>query len=162
MATLPQSFVRLFNTTAPEFPCTLKADIAMRVGFPCFAAFGILGWYFSHIIHSTFAVVIMSAIILVMIGLTVAAYSFRLKVDDDGMTMTWILGERSVKWTDMARVERAKNTFSFYDRHDREVVPLSVLPYNVQKAIADKGMAMVTFKLDTRKQKYPVLEQWTR
>jgi len=118
--------------------------------------------YLNYVHRSYPTLTIVTALVLILLALTVAAYSYSLKVDDEGLHFAWVMGKRSAKWTDIVRLERTKNTFALYNKDNQEVVPLSVIPYAVQKAIADKALEVNKLRHDDKKQKYPILEQWTR
>jgi hypothetical protein len=124
--------------------------------------YSLFSWYINFVKHSYVTLTIVTAITLVLFALTIAAFSYRLRIDEDGLHFSWIMGKRTAAWKDIFRIERTKSSFALYNKDDQEVVPLSVIPYPIQKAIADKVMTEVKMKQDTSKQKYPILEQWKR
>ena len=154
--------MQVFKATVPVFPCTLKADVTFLIGLPAFAvAFG-YGTFLSLRLHQYAAITITTTFGLVLCALAVAAYSYRLKVDDEGLHFSWIMGKRGAKWTDVVRIEKTSHTFALYNKDNVEVVPLSVLHYVEQKAVADRALEINKLKTDKTKPKYPVLEQWIR
>ncbi|MEO7718989.1 MAG: hypothetical protein ABIY70_22545 [Capsulimonas sp.] len=147
---------------AITFPHSFGAGNTFRIGMGIFSVVGLYATGVSlkhHEFNNAFVAGVLTA---GFVFLLFAVLSFRVRVDDTGITQNWLIGKSSVTWPQVSRVDRSRRMYSIHINDGSEPITISFLSTPAQIAVAQEAIRCAGLSPTRGKIEYPAVERWDR
>jgi len=88
--------------------------------------------------------------------------TLRVRADADGLTQRWLFSHLSVKWRNIARLDKTRRGYALRDEGGKDVGLLFLLPPPAQQSIAETAITHARLRPSRTTPTPPILEQWER